>query len=67
MLVDCRPDTLNLDSDQLEQLIAPQKKAIILVHFDGLRCEMDRILEIAKTHNLQVIEAVRKTVKQCQQ
>ena len=56
VLVDCRPDTLNLDPDQLEKEITSKTKAIIPVHFGGLPCEMDRILEIAKTHNLKVIE-----------
>jgi len=55
-LVDCRPETLNLDPDQLERAITAKTKAIIPVHMTGLPCEMGRILEIAKAHNLRVIE-----------
>jgi dTDP-4-amino-4,6-dideoxygalactose transaminase len=56
VLVDCRPDTLNLDPDQLEQTITSKTKAIIPVHIGGQPCEMNRILEIARHHNLKVIE-----------
>jgi perosamine synthetase len=56
MLVDCRPDTLNLDPDQIEQVMTPKTKAIIPVHLGGLPCEMDRILEIARRYDLRVIE-----------
>ena len=55
-LVDCRPETLNLDPDQLERAITAKTRAIIPVHMTGLPCEMGRILEIAKAHNLRVIE-----------
>ena len=55
-LVDCRPETLNLDPDQLERAITAKTKAIIPVHMTGLPCEMGRILEVAKAHNLRVIE-----------
>ena len=55
-LVDCRPETLNLDPDQIERAITAKTRAIIPVHMTGLPCEMGRILEIAKAHNLRVIE-----------
>ena len=55
-LVDCRPETLNLDPDQIERAITAKTRAIIPVHISGLPCEMGRILEIAKAHNLRVIE-----------
>lgn len=56
VLLDCRPDTLNLDPDRIERAITPKTKAIMPVHMGGLPCEMDRILEIARQYHLQVIE-----------
>ena len=56
VLVDCQPDTLNLDPDQLEKAITAKTKAIIPVHFAGHPCEMGRILDIAKRYRLTVIE-----------
>lgn len=56
VLVDCRPDTLNIDVDRIEQAISPRTKAIIPVHFAGQPCDMDRILQIAENYNLRVIE-----------
>ena len=56
VLVDCLPGTFNLDPDQVERAITPKTKAIIPVHFGGQPCDMDRILEIARRHNLYVIE-----------
>ena len=56
VLVDCRPDTLNLDPDQLEKAISSKTRAIIPVHMGGQPCEMDRIQQIARHHNLKVIE-----------
>ncbi len=56
IFVDIRPDTLNLDDTQLEQHLSSRTKAIILVHYAGVGCEMDTILDIAEHHNLAVIE-----------
>jgi len=56
VLVDCKRDTLNIDPDQIEKAITPKTKAIIPVHFGGRPSEMGRILEIARHHNLRVIE-----------
>jgi dTDP-4-amino-4,6-dideoxygalactose transaminase len=53
---DIRPDTLNLDETKLERLITPKTKAIVVVHYAGIGCEMDTILQIAAAHNLEVIE-----------
>src|SRR5919109_4778043 len=55
-LVDCRPDTLNVEPDQIEQAITPKTRAIIPVHIAGQACDMDRILEIARDYDLKVIE-----------
>ncbi len=56
VFADVRPDTLNLDETQIEALITPATKAIVPVHYAGVACEMDLILEIANRHGLQVVE-----------
>ena len=55
-LVDVDPNTLNIDYEDLERQISPKTKAIFLVHLMGNPCDMDRIMGIAKKHNLLVIE-----------
>ncbi|TYQ26994.1 DegT/DnrJ/EryC1/StrS family aminotransferase [Pseudanabaena sp. UWO311] len=54
--VDVDPKTLNIDIDDLEKKITPATKAIFLVHLMGNPCDMDRIMAIAKAHNLLIIE-----------
>ncbi len=54
--VDAEPDTWNLDLDHLESLITPKTKAIIPVHLYGHPVDMDRLMEIARAHDLVVIE-----------
>lgn len=56
VFADIRPDTLNLDETQLERLISPRTKAIVPVHYAGVGCEMDAILEIANRHGIAVVE-----------
>jgi len=56
VFVDIRPDTMNIDENLIEEAITDKTKAIIPVHYAGVSCEMDRILEIAKKYNLNVIE-----------
>jgi len=56
VFADVRLDTLNLDETQIENLITPFTKAIVPVHYAGVACEMDAILEIASRHGLPVIE-----------
>ena len=56
VLVDCEPDTLNLDVGRLDGALSPRTKAIIPVHFAGQPCAMDRIVEFARAHGLVVIE-----------
>jgi dTDP-4-amino-4,6-dideoxygalactose transaminase len=53
---DIRPDTLNLDEAKLESLISPKTKAIVPVHYAGVGCEMDSIMEIARQHKISVVE-----------
>ena len=56
VFVDNRPDTLNIDEKQIEDAITPKTKAIVVVHYAGVACEMNTILEIAKNHSITVIE-----------
>lgn len=56
VFVDIRPDTMNIDETKIEAAITEKTKAIIAVHYAGVACEMDIIMDIAKKHNLIVIE-----------
>ena len=56
VFVDIRPDTLNIDESLIEAAITPNTKAIVPVHYAGVGCEMDVIMDIAHRHNLLVIE-----------
>jgi len=56
VFVDVRTDTLNLDEALIEHAITPRTKAIVPVHYAGVSCEMDAIMEIARQHELLVIE-----------
>jgi len=56
VFVDIRPDTMNIDETLIEAAITPKTKAIVPVHYAGVACEMDTIMEIAQRHNLFVIE-----------
>jgi len=56
VFVDVRPDTLNLDERLIEQAVTPATKAIWPVHYAGVACEMDPIMEIARRRGLSVVE-----------
>jgi dTDP-4-amino-4,6-dideoxygalactose transaminase len=56
VFVDIRPDTLNLDENQLASRLTPRTKAIVPVHYAGVACEMDPILEIASSRSIPVVE-----------
>ena len=56
VFVDIRPDTMNIDETKIENAITDKTKAIVPVHYAGVSCEMDTIMDIAKRHNLFVIE-----------
>jgi dTDP-4-amino-4,6-dideoxygalactose transaminase len=56
VFVDIRPDTLNVDEKLIEEAITPRTKAIFVVHYAGVACEMDRIMAIAEQHGLLVAE-----------
>lgn len=56
VFVDIRPDTLNLDETRIEAAITPRTRAVVPVHYAGVGCEMEAILDIARRHDLLVIE-----------
>lgn len=56
VFADCDPDTGNINADQIARLITPRTKAIGLVHFIGIPCDMDRIHRVAESHGLKIVE-----------
>ena len=56
VFVDIRPDTMNIDEKLIEKAITPKTKVIVAVHYAGVACEMDTIMDIAHRHNLKVVE-----------
>ena len=69
VFVDIRSDTLNIDETRIETAITSRTKAIVPVHYAGVACEMDTIMDVAQRHNLLVIEdaaqGVMSTYKGC--
>ena len=62
VFVDVRPDTMNIDENKIEAAITDKTRAIAVVHYAGVSCEMDTIMAIAKKHNLIVIEVAAQGV-----
>jgi len=56
VFIDIRADTLNLDENQLEGLVTSKTKAIVVVHYAGIGCEMDTVIDVCKRFNIPVIE-----------
>ena len=56
VFVDIRPDTMNIDETLIEDAITEKTKAIVPVHYAGVACEMDTIMDIARRHDLKVVE-----------
>jgi dTDP-4-amino-4,6-dideoxygalactose transaminase len=56
VFAEIKPDTLNIDPEDIRRRITPRTKAIIPVHYAGVGCDMDAIMEIAEEHNLWVVE-----------
>lgn len=56
VFVDVRPDTMNIDETKIEAAITDKTKVIVAMHYAGVACEMDTIMDIAKRHNLMVVE-----------
>ena len=54
--VDINPKTMNIDENKVEEAITPKTKAIAIVHYAGISPDMDKIMKIAKEHNLKVVE-----------
>ena len=63
VFVDIRPDSLNIDESLIEAAITPRTKAIIVVHYAGVACEMDTVMEIARHHDLFVIEDAAQALR----
>lgn len=56
VFVDIRPDTMNINENLIEEAITEKTKAIVPVHYAGVGCEMDKIMDIAARHGLKVVE-----------
>lgn len=62
VFVDVRPDTMNIDENLIEKAITSKTKVIVAVHYAGVACEMDTIMDIARRHNLKVVEDAAQAV-----
>lgn len=62
VFVDIRPDTMNIDEQLIEAAITPRTRVIVPVHYAGVACEMDTIMEIARRHHLLVVEDAAQAV-----
>ncbi len=63
VFIDIRPDTLNIDERKLEEALSSRTKAIAVVHYAGVACEMDTILRFANKHGLMVIEDAAQALR----
>ncbi|MCR5675188.1 MAG: dTDP-4-amino-4,6-dideoxygalactose transaminase [Lachnospiraceae bacterium] len=62
VFVDIRPDTMNIDETKIEAAITPKTRAITVMHYAGVSCEMDVIMDIAKRHHLAVVEDAAQAI-----
>ncbi len=62
VFVDIRPDTMNIDEKKIEEAITKKTRVIVVVHYAGVSCEMDTIIDIAKRHDLLVVEDAAQAV-----
>ena len=62
IFADSQADNPNIDVDTIEKLVSPQTKAIVVVHYGGLACQMDKIMAIANKHNLFVVEDAAQAI-----
>ncbi|MCR5501814.1 MAG: dTDP-4-amino-4,6-dideoxygalactose transaminase, partial [Lachnospiraceae bacterium] len=62
VFVDIDPKTMNIDASLIEDAITPKTKAIAVMHYAGVSCEMDEILDIAKRHGLKVVEDAAQAI-----
>ena len=63
VFVDIRPDTMNIDENKIEEAITDKTKAIVPVHYAGVSCEMDKILQIAKKYGLYIVEDAAQGIR----
>ncbi|MBB5630571.1 dTDP-4-amino-4,6-dideoxygalactose transaminase [Sphaerisporangium krabiense] len=56
VFADCRPDTLNIDEDLIEAAVTARTRAVVVTHYAGVACEMDKITKIAERHGLALVE-----------
>ena len=62
VFVDIRPDTMNIDETKIEAAVTERTKVIVVMHYAGVACEMDTIMDIAKRHGLMVVEDAAQAV-----
>ena len=62
VFADSEPETLNMDATELESLITSRTKAIVVVHYGGVACDMDEIMSIAKRHGVAVVEDAAQAI-----
>lgn len=62
VFVDIRPDTMNIDETKIEDAITEHTKVIVVMHYAGIACEMDTIMDIAHRHGLKVVEDAAQAV-----
>lgn len=62
VFIDCKPGDMNMDENLIEAAITPKTKAILPMHYAGVPCEMDAIVEIAKKHNLFIISDAAQAI-----
>ncbi len=62
VFVDIRPDTMNIDENLIEAAITERTKVIAVVHYAGIACEMDKIMEIAEKYHLMVVEDAAQAI-----
>ena len=62
VFVDVRPDTMNIDETKIEAAITDRTRVICAMHYAGVACEMDAIMDIARRHNLLVVEDAAQAV-----
>jgi len=65
VFADTMPDIPNIDPEGMERLITPKTRAIVVVHYSGIACNMDRIMEIARRHKLIVVEDAAHAIDAC--
>lgn len=62
VFVDVNPKTMNIDETKIESAITPRTRAIVVMHYAGVACEMDTIMDIANRHNLKVVEDAAQAI-----